>query len=73
MSVDLSEVDITDLLHEVQRRIECQTKPEKKVILIGMCAERSALSRPACPTDGRADFYQFSRTHFERGVPQYHP
>ena len=33
--MDLSEVSVDELLAEVQRRLECQTKPEKRVILIG--------------------------------------
>ena len=33
--IDLSEVSVDALLAEVQRRLECQTKPEKRVILIG--------------------------------------
>ena len=36
--VDLSEVSVDELLAEVQRRLECQTKPEKKLILIGALA-----------------------------------
>lgn len=36
--VDLSEVSVDELLAEVQRRLECQTKPEKRVILIGAVA-----------------------------------
>ena len=32
---DLSEVSVDDLLAEVQRRLACQSKPEKRVILIG--------------------------------------
>ena len=33
--VDLSEVSVDDLLAEVQRRLDCQLKPEKRLILIG--------------------------------------
>ena len=35
---DLSEVSVDELLAEVQRRLVCQTKPEKRVILIGAVA-----------------------------------
>eukprot|EP00887_Chlorella_sp_A99_P006429 scaffold3.g6429.t1 len=35
MSVDLSEIPTEDLVHEVQRRLECLNKPEKRLILIG--------------------------------------
>lgn len=34
-SVDLAEVTTEQLIHEVQRRIECLNKPEKRLILIG--------------------------------------
>lgn len=34
-SVDLAEVTTDQLIHEVQRRIECLNKPEKRLILIG--------------------------------------
>jgi len=33
---DLSDVPTEDLVKEMQRRLSCQTKPEKHVILIGM-------------------------------------
>ena len=33
--MDLSDVSIESLMKEVQRRLECQTKPEKRVILVG--------------------------------------
>eukprot|EP00892_Ulva_mutabilis_P001065 jgi/Ulvmu1/1095/UM106_0011.1 len=33
--MDLSEASIEDLMAEVQRRLECQNKPEKRVILVG--------------------------------------
>jgi len=35
MAVDLSEVDTHALVAEMERRLECGTKPEKRVILIG--------------------------------------
>lgn len=33
--MDLSEASIEDLMAEVQRRLDCQNKPEKRVILVG--------------------------------------
>lgn len=33
--LDLSEIDTGDLVREVQRRLECLSKPEKRLILIG--------------------------------------
>ena len=38
MPVDLSECSVAELMSEVERRLECQNKPEKRVILIGACA-----------------------------------
>lgn len=35
MPLDLSEIGTEDLVHEVQRRLECLNKPEKRLILIG--------------------------------------
>lgn len=35
MSLDLSEIPTEGLVHEIQRRLECLTKPEKRLILIG--------------------------------------
>lgn len=32
---DLSEIPTEQLVHEVQRRLECLNKPEKRLILIG--------------------------------------
>ena len=34
--MDLSDVSIDVLVAEVKRRLDCQTKPEKRVILVGM-------------------------------------
>jgi uncharacterized DUF497 family protein len=34
-SMDLSTVKTEDLVHEVQRRLECLNKPEKRLVLIG--------------------------------------
>ncbi len=33
--MDLSEIPTEELVHEVQRRLECLSKPEKRLILIG--------------------------------------
>lgn len=33
--MDLSEIPTEALVHEVQRRLECLSKPEKRLILIG--------------------------------------
>jgi len=33
--VDLSEISIGDLMAEVERRLRCQEKPEKRVVLVG--------------------------------------
>lgn len=35
MPVDLTEVSVEELLQEVQRRMECALKPDKRIILIG--------------------------------------
>lgn len=35
MATDLTEVPLQFLLKEVQRRAECATKPEKRLVLIG--------------------------------------
>ena len=32
---DLSEVPVGELMAEVRRRLECQDKPEKRLILVG--------------------------------------
>lgn len=37
MPIDLSECSVGELMEEVQRRLDCQSKPEKRVILIGAC------------------------------------
>ena len=36
-SVDLAEVSTDALVKEVQRRLECANKPEKRIILVGGC------------------------------------
>jgi len=35
MPLDLSEIPVGDLMAEVARRLDCQGKPEKRLILIG--------------------------------------
>lgn len=35
MAAELAEVATADLLAEVQRRLECTDKPEKRIILVG--------------------------------------
>ena len=46
MPLDLSEIPVEELVHEVQRRLECLSKPEKRLILIGeacRCGPRHVL------------------------------
>ena len=45
--MDLSEIPTEELVHEVQRRLECLSKPEKRLILIGAraCASVQATMR----------------------------
>ena len=44
MAADLSDIGTADLLAEVQRRLECQDKPEKRLILVGKgVGERSPI------------------------------
>ena len=45
---DLSEVPVAELMAEVRRRLECQDKPEKRLILVG--AFRSPRARPPRPS-----------------------
>ena len=40
MAAELAEVATADLLAEVQRRLECTDKPEKRIILVGASAEK---------------------------------
>lgn len=40
MAADLAEVGTADLLAEVQRRLDCADKPEKRIILVGESGER---------------------------------
>ena len=54
----LADVSVQDLMAEVQRRLDCAKKPEKRLILIGPPGEparrarRCSLRRPAVtPTD----------------------
>jgi hypothetical protein len=41
MAVDLSAVTLTDILAELQHRVECTLKPEKRIVLVGECDGRS--------------------------------
>lgn len=43
---DLAEVSTEELMHEVQRRLSCLNKPEKRLILIGACARAGLRRRP---------------------------
>ncbi len=43
MPLDLSEISTQDLVHEVQRRLECLNKPEKRLILIGQSMQGQKL------------------------------
>ena len=55
----LEDVSTDDLIKEVQRRIECATKPEKHVVLIGNLAElalhQCLVCRPLRPSIGLLD------------------
>ena len=42
--LDLSEISTEELVHEVQRRLECLNKPEKRLILIGNARLRGPAS-----------------------------
>lgn len=35
MPIDLSEVPASELMGELKRRMDCQDKPEKRIILVG--------------------------------------
>lgn len=35
--MDLADIATDDLLAEVQRRMHCRDKPEKRVIMVGKC------------------------------------
>ena len=53
---ELAEVSTEDLMKEVQRRLECQKKPEKRLILVGECFLRHARARdPAVPRESNGD------------------
>jgi hypothetical protein len=49
----LADVSVQDLMAEVQRRLDCARKPEKRLILIGPPGEQqrnvSSLFRPTVP------------------------
>lgn len=47
--MDLSEISTESLVHEVQRRLECLNKPERRLILIG--ARGPWLARLCTPGD----------------------
>ena len=54
---DLSEVPVGELMAEVRRRLECQDKPEKRLILVGEDppSPLPPLSPPPCsPSSGGA-------------------
>jgi len=38
---DLSEIATEDLMKEVERRLNCQSKPEKRLILVGKWWEKN--------------------------------
>jgi uncharacterized DUF497 family protein len=42
-AMDLADIATDDLLAEVQRRMHCMDKPEKRVIMVGKC--RKSLPR----------------------------
>lgn len=37
--MDLADIATDDLLAEVQRRMHCMDKPEKRVIMVGKCTQ----------------------------------
>ena len=51
--MDLSDVSIESLMKEVQRRLECQTKPEKRVILVGALLVLQHVDRSLPPQSSR--------------------
>lgn len=34
-AIDLAELDLKDLVQELERRLECATKPDKRLVLLG--------------------------------------
>lgn len=34
-ALDLAELDLKDLIQELERRLECATKPDKRLVLLG--------------------------------------
>jgi hypothetical protein len=38
MAAHLEDISTEELVKEIQRRIDCATKPEKHVVLIGICS-----------------------------------
>ena len=48
---DLSEIATEDLMAEVQRRLKCQDKPEKRLILVGPPGSGKGTQSPAIKKD----------------------
>jgi len=44
MATNLEDVPSLDLMHELLRRMKCSSKPDKRLILIGMSARLSSSS-----------------------------
>ena len=51
MAADLTEVGSAALFAELQRRVGCLDKPEKRIILLGAC--RGARTAPSPPSPRR--------------------
>ena len=49
--MDLTDVSMETLLGEVRRRLECQMKPEKRVILVGARPPDTTALTTICSTD----------------------
>ncbi|KAI7840281.1 hypothetical protein COHA_006063 [Chlorella ohadii] len=49
--MDLSEIPTEELVHEVQRRLECLSKPEKRLILIGPPGSGKGTQSPMIKND----------------------
>ena len=48
---DLSEIATEDLMAEVQRRLKCQDKPEKRLVLVGPPGSGKGTQSPAIKKD----------------------